>query len=62
MAATVESVSQESSITAELLSGYTGVRITGVSLRSMSDEEVEEIRRLVSEYCVAVFPDQFLPP
>ena len=45
MAATVESVSQESSINAELLSGYTGVRITGVSLHSMSDEEVEEIRR-----------------
>ena len=28
----------------------------------MSDAEVEEVRRLVSEYCVAVFPDQFLPP
>ena len=62
MAATTESVSQELSINAELLSGYTGVRITGLSLDSISDREVEEVRRLVSEYCVAVFPGQFLPP
>ena len=62
MAATTESVSQELSINAELLSGYTGVRITGLSLDSISDLEVEEVRRLVSEYCVAVFPGQFLPP
>jgi taurine dioxygenase len=62
MAATIQSVARESTINAELLSGYTGVRITGLSLGSMSDREVEEVRRLVSEYCVAVFPDQFLPP
>ena len=62
MAANIQSVARESTIHAELLSGYTGVRITGLSLGSMSDAEVEEVRRLVSEYCVAVFPDQFLPP
>ena len=62
MAATIESVARESTINAELLSGYTGVRITGLSLGSMSDAEVEDVRRLVSEYCVAAFPGQFLPP
>ncbi|MFP6852939.1 MAG: hypothetical protein VB939_06970, partial [Pseudomonadales bacterium] len=55
MAANIQSVARESTIHAELLSGYTGVRITGLSLGSMSDAEVEEVRRLVSEYCVAVF-------
>ena len=44
------------------MSGYTGVSITGVSLPELSDDSVEEIRRLVSEYCVAVFPQQFLKP
>ena len=62
MAATVENVARESTINAELLSGYTGVRITGLSLGSMSDIEVKDVQRLVSEYCVAVFPGQFLPP
>ena len=62
MAATAQSLAREPDIQAELMSGYTGVRITGVSLTDMTDAQVEEVRRLVSEYCVAAFPGQFLPP
>jgi taurine dioxygenase len=47
---------------AEIMSGYTGVRITNLSIADMTDEEVEAVRRLVAEYCVAVFPGQFVEP
>ncbi len=53
---------ESSALNVELLTGQTGVRITGVSIPSLSDEQVEEVRRLVGEYCVGVFPGQFLEP
>ncbi|MCZ6854339.1 MAG: TauD/TfdA family dioxygenase, partial [Gammaproteobacteria bacterium] len=62
MAATAGSVTRDSTINAELMSGYTGVRITDVAIRDMTDDQIEEVRRLVSEYCVAVLPGQFLSP
>lgn len=62
MAATANSIAREPNMSAQLLSGHTGVRITGISIPDMTDEQIEEVRRLVSEYCVAVFPDQHLGP
>lgn len=62
MAITADKVAREASLNAELMSGYTGVRITDVPITQMSDEQIEEVRRLVSEYCVAVFPAQFVRP
>ena len=50
------------SLNIELLTGHTGVRITGIAIPDMTDEHVEEIRELVSSYCVGVFPGQFLAP
>ena len=61
MASAVQAL-QSSSVTAELLTGHTGVQITGLSLAEASDDQVEEIRSLVSEYCVGVFPGQHLSP
>ena len=62
MTATSAETSRDPAIRAELLSGYTGVRITGVAAADLTDAQVEEVRRLTSEYCVAVFPGQFLTP
>ena len=50
------------SLNAELLTGQTGVRITGVSVSEMSDQQVTELKTLISEYCVAVLPSQPLLP
>ena len=61
MAAAMDAIKQ-TTLNAELMSGYTGVRVTDVAIPGMSDEDVEAVRRLVSEYCVAVFPGQFLAP
>ncbi|MBF66801.1 MAG: taurine dioxygenase [Gammaproteobacteria bacterium] len=47
---------------ATLMTGYTGVRIDGLRLKDARDDQVEEIRRLVGEFCVAVFPGQFIGP
>ena len=49
-------------IDAQLMTGRTGVRIDGGHVRDFSDEQIDEVRRLVSEHCVAVFPNQFLTP
>lgn len=45
-----------------LLTGSTGVEITDIGLGSATDDDIEEIRRLVAEFCVAVFPEQHLEP
>tara|TARA_Y100001934_G_scaffold120178_1_gene146951 strand:- start:185 stop:1021 length:837 start_codon:yes stop_codon:yes gene_type:complete len=55
-------VSRVAGLHAELLTGHTGVRITGTPIPEMSDAQVAEVQRLVSEYCVGAFPDQFLGP
>ena len=62
MVATAGSVTKDSTINSELMSGYTGVRITDVAITDMTDDQIEEVRQLVSTYCAAVFPDQFLRP
>ena len=49
-------------IEATLLTGYTGVKVDGLRLTDVTDEQIETIRRLVGEYCVAVFPAQFIRP
>mgnify|MGYP001445237777 CR=1 FL=1 len=46
----------------ELLTGQTGVRITGLAISEICEDQVSEIKRLVSEYCVGVFPGQTLSP
>lgn len=53
-------VARVAGIHAEMLSGYTGVRVTGTAIRDMNVEQAEEVRRLVSEYCVAALPDQHI--
>ena len=53
---------KSSTLQAELMTGNTGVRITGSSLSDLTDEQIEEVRHLVSNYCVGVFPGQFLHP
>ena len=58
----MEDVSEGAALRAELLTGQTGVRITGVAVDDMTDAQIEAVRRLVSTYCVAVFPDQFVTP
>ena len=55
-------VIETTSLNAELMTGRTGVRITGVAIPEMTDEQVEEVRWLVGEYCVGVFPGQHLEP
>ena len=50
-------VSRVAGLHAELLTGHTGVRITGTPIPEMSDAQVAEVQRLVSEYCVGAFPD-----
>ena len=50
------------SLNAELLTGQTGVRITGVNISEIREDQVLELKQLVSEYCVGVFPDQSLSP
>ena len=61
VAAKVETnLSRAEGLHAELLTGFTGVRITGTPIPQMSDGQVAEVQRLVSEYCVGAFPDQHL--
>ena len=62
MAASAPLFSAQSRIHAELTSGHTGVRITGAPLPSLDDSEFAEVQRLISSYCVAVFPGQCLSP
>ena len=47
---------------AMLQTGYTGVRVDGLRLVDATDDQIEAIRRLVGEYCVAVFPGQYIGP
>jgi taurine dioxygenase len=49
-------------VLAELMTGQTGVKITGTAIPDMSDDEIVEVKRLISEYCVAVLPNQPLTP
>ena len=49
-------------VKAELMTGQTGVRVTGTSIPEMSDEQIAELKGLVSEYCVAVLPGQPVTP
>lgn len=46
----------------EIMTGKTGIRVSGLQVRDATDEQIEELRRLISEHCVAVFPDQNLEP
>jgi taurine dioxygenase len=46
----------------EVMSGFTGVSIRDVAIPDLSDDDIEAVRRLIAEYCVAVFPGQFLAP
>ncbi|MCH9675434.1 MAG: TauD/TfdA family dioxygenase [Gammaproteobacteria bacterium] len=62
MAAIAPSIATDSQIKFERMSGYTGVKITGVSLSEVSDAQMAEIQQLISHYCVAVFPGQSLSP
>ena len=62
MATAAANLAQGEVIHAELLTGHTGVRITGVAVTDMSDAQLEEAKRLISTYCVGVFPGQFLGP
>ena len=55
-------VGEGSALKVELMTGYTGVEITGVRLQDMTDEDVETVRRLIGEYCVGAFPGQSLAP
>ena len=61
MAAVLEAIDQPR-LDAELLTGYTGVRFASAPVQDYSDGDVEEVRRLVGEYCVGVFPGQTLSP
>ena len=62
MVASASLLSAQTRICAELTSGHTGVRITGAPLSSLDDAELAEVQRLISSYCVAVFPGQNLSP
>jgi taurine dioxygenase len=62
VAVPMETLPTTSRIHAEVMSGYTGIRITGVPICEMTRDEVEEVQHLVSTYCVAVFPEQFAKP
>ena len=58
----IHRTNSETEITSKLLSGRTGVRITGISIPELDDSALENVRRLISDHCVAVFPSQFLVP
>lgn len=45
-----------------LLTGSTGVEITDIQVAEASDQEIEDIRQLVGDFCVAAFPGQHLHP
>ena len=62
MSANAPRVENDATLTTERMSGYTGVSITGVSTPTLSDSLVEQVRQLISQYCVAVFPNQCLRP
>ncbi len=49
-------------VQAELLTGQTGVRLTGVDIPEMTDDQLAEVKGLISQYCVAVLPNQFISP
>ena len=62
MTSTALNLAQDSDIHSELLTGHTGIRITGVPVLEMTDEQVAEVKHLISSHCVGVFPQQFLGP
>jgi len=62
MAAVQADVGRRGAIHTQLLSGDIGVRLSGVSIPELTDAQIEEVRKLVSTYCVAVFPGQHLSP
>jgi len=62
MVTKTNNVSTHAALVAQPLSGYAGVRITGVRVSDLSDVQLEDVRRLLGEYCVAVFPGQHLQP
>ena len=62
MSANAPRVRNESTLTTKLVSGYTGVSITGVSIPELNDSSVEAVRQLISKHCVAVFPNQHIRP
>lgn len=43
MAAAAANIAEHDMIQAELMTGHTGVRITGVSVQDMGDAQVEEV-------------------
>lgn len=44
------------------LTGATGAEISGIDLKSLSDDGVERLKQLTSDWCVVVVRDQFLRP
>jgi taurine dioxygenase len=46
----------------ERLTGTIGARVRGLKLADLADAQIEDVKRIVSEHCVAVFPDQYLQP
>lgn len=62
MAATADRILETAPFDTQLMSGYTGIRIDGVAIPQLTDAQVETVRRLIAERCVAVFPRQFLTP
>jgi taurine dioxygenase len=62
MVATASHIANDNRIQAQVMTGQTGVRITGVPIPDMTDADVDAVRELISTYCVAVFPGQFLAP
>lgn len=62
MAALEQQAGVEGTIVTKLLTGHTGVKITGVRVPELTDAQIDEVRHLVSTYCVGVFPGQHLSP
>lgn len=44
------------------LTGATGVEIDGIDLKALSDGDIERLKRLASDWCVAVVRNQFIHP
>ena len=59
---TAPSVGLAPTVHAELMTAQTGVRITGTPIVDMTDAEIEQVRGLIANHCVAAFPDQYLSP
>ncbi len=46
----------------EIMTGRTGVSITGIPICDMTEKHIKIVGKLVSEFCVAVLPNQHLKP